>query len=325
MQWKKKVYNFLKITVGLTLTIWLIFKIDYHELAISIKDGEWIWLIIGVALFFFVLLVLQPIKLHLLLKGLVPSTFTKAFRGTMIGNFFNNLLPSSIGGDVVKAYYFKKQLSANWHQLFSIILFERISGLLVLLIAGIGYVIFFPDRLMGKINFNTPNNFEHFGLIVLIAFFVVAGTLFFFRKKIKYIIVKVIQFLRDSYNSFISIGAWLLIWGIIISALFHLLRIAGFYLILLFFNQSIQWENLLFVISFTAFVSLLPISIGALGVRENALAWSLAIFGIIPSVAIAVAMVNRVVLIIIAIFGGIIYTETQIKIKNVPEERIYIK
>jgi len=61
----------------------------------------------------------------------------KAFRLTMVGNFFNFCMPGTTGGDVVKAYYAAKGSGRRAEAVMSVVV-DRVCGLLgLLLLAGV--------------------------------------------------------------------------------------------------------------------------------------------------------------------------------------------
>ncbi len=90
------------------------------------------------SLLFFASQVLSAVRLAILLKTVgyslrVPSSFTL----TMIGNFFNMVLPGVVGGDVLKGYYLARQEGEGKGRSSGIIVMDRVLGLLALsLIAG---------------------------------------------------------------------------------------------------------------------------------------------------------------------------------------------
>ncbi len=76
----------------------------------------------------------------LAIQGLKISLF-RAFQLTLLGMFFNNVVPGTIGGDLVKAWYVGKRYNAHAGALLSVAL-DRIIGLLQLtMIATVMLVI----------------------------------------------------------------------------------------------------------------------------------------------------------------------------------------
>jgi len=71
---------------------------------------------------------------------------SKAFRLTMVGNFFNFCIPGTTGGDVVKAYYAAKGSGRRADAVMTVIL-DRICGLLGLLVlAGFAGLFMWGDE-----------------------------------------------------------------------------------------------------------------------------------------------------------------------------------
>ncbi len=95
--------------------------------------------------FFFTLCFLLPLvmipssclKWKILLEQEVDRVnFIFLLRVYLIGYFFSNLMPSNIGGDVVRSYYVGRHIGSQSHAAVSVFI-ERFSGILLLLILTI--------------------------------------------------------------------------------------------------------------------------------------------------------------------------------------------
>jgi uncharacterized protein (TIRG00374 family) len=62
-------------------------------------------------------------------------TASRAFALTMVGQFYNNFMPGSTGGDLLKAYYASKNTPKRTQVILSVLI-DRIVGLLALIILG---------------------------------------------------------------------------------------------------------------------------------------------------------------------------------------------
>jgi glycosyltransferase 2 family protein len=69
-------------------------------------------------------------RLFLRERGVVIG-FHRLFRLYLVGSFFNNFLPSMVGGDLVRAYVLGKQIESHTHSLASVFL-ERFAGMIAL-------------------------------------------------------------------------------------------------------------------------------------------------------------------------------------------------
>ena len=62
-----------------------------------------------------------------------------------IGMYFSLLLPTSVGGDVMRVWYLERQIGRKWAALASVFL-ERLNGLLVLIAVACVGVLFAPSE-----------------------------------------------------------------------------------------------------------------------------------------------------------------------------------
>ncbi len=78
----------------------------------------------------------------------------KAFRLTMVGNFFNFCMPGTTGGDVIKAYYAAKGSQRRAEAVMTVIV-DRVCGLTGLLVlAGFAGLFVLHDEVARSITFN---------------------------------------------------------------------------------------------------------------------------------------------------------------------------
>jgi len=76
--------------------------------------------------------------------GILPT-----FRLHFVGLFFNNLIPSSVGGDLLKAWYVTKHTDRRLEGALSVVV-DRVVGLVgMVLMAILAYVLFLRGRLIG--------------------------------------------------------------------------------------------------------------------------------------------------------------------------------
>ena len=88
-----------------------------------------------IALLYYACLTLISLRWHgLLMAEKIPIRFAETCSLTMIGQLFNFLIPSSVGGDIVKAYYLAGYTEDNKTRALTTILIDRILGLMVLLL-----------------------------------------------------------------------------------------------------------------------------------------------------------------------------------------------
>jgi uncharacterized protein (TIRG00374 family) len=112
-------------------------------------------------------------RLYLLFKSQdSPFSLKLCFRISLIGYFFNNFLPATIGGDTMRAYYFAKGRSIS--PVIATLVYDRLLGLMALIVlafTGLGLTWIF-DR-----SFVWSKEFQ-FGLLGLAIAMGVLGSIY---------------------------------------------------------------------------------------------------------------------------------------------------
>lgn len=307
--------NIIKLAIGLFLISWLLSQIDIKQVFLCFRKGNIFYLLNGLLFFSLAWTIVLPTRLHILVRGFT-HTYLNSLKLLLISLFFNQFLPSSVGGDGYKVIYLKKIKDSTWGEPFMLTLLERTVGLLVLLFAGVAYSIMYHERITKHvINSELKINFlARYVLFAVIVIFI--GMLFLFKRKIKTLLTNHQDFFKACKRTLFKLSKLSYISLIFLSFFFHLLRLFGFFYFVRYFNESILLEDLIFVLFATAFIALLPVSLGGLGIREGTIAIGLSLFGVSKSSAITIAFMNRILLLLFALLGGILYI-----INNHPKKR----
>lgn len=81
----------------------------------------------------------------------IQITFWKTLQVSFIGYFFNTVMPGSVGGDLVKAYYVARDREGQRVEAISTIMLDRLIGLFALVSIGALAAVLFPS-----VGFGTP-------------------------------------------------------------------------------------------------------------------------------------------------------------------------
>ncbi len=307
---KKRLWQLFKVVFGLGLIAYLLFSIDLPEMWSEMKNGALIWLLPAALSIAVLLLLLAPLKLYPLLQRAGSFRFSDVYRASAIGLFFNNVLPSSVGGDAVKVLVLKRRSNVSWAALLTASLADRLIGLGILLLAALVYLLFKPMESNMHLFENASG-----GMPVELSWIVFSSLLLFiliFRKKIK-------AFLRQMLEAASKYDLRSLSLAVFFAILFQGLRVISLYFYLRFYNYRIALPDLLFVISVVSVVSMIPISVGALGVRENILTWGLALYGVPLSASVGLALISRVIFVLLSLVGAIYYFQEE-KLQKTEED-----
>jgi uncharacterized protein (TIRG00374 family) len=133
----------LKIVVSVALLAWLAWRTDWHQVRETFGQLRVsLWLaalgVYGVAQ------LCSSLRWQMLARPLGFEQPLSHFLGYyFIGMFFNLMLPTSVGGDVVRACYLDERSGRKLAAFVSVFV-DRCSGLLVLLALACGAVLFCP-------------------------------------------------------------------------------------------------------------------------------------------------------------------------------------
>jgi glycosyltransferase 2 family protein len=309
----KAVKNLLKVAFGVGLLAWTVSGIRLGELAALAREGDPKNLALGVGSLLIAMLYFQWSRLHLLIKGYTNGIAT-SLKIFYVGALFNNVLPSNIGGDAIRLMYLKSLRAENWGAPFMLLLLYRASGFALLVAGGLLYLVFEHDRLITLLE--AQHVFVSFGATTWLlaaagAVVALAAGVFLLRRLSDRVRTRIVGFLRNCQGALAQLSRADVVQLIVQTALFHGFRLLSFYYLILYLGQYVSIWDLVFVISATAIVAVLPLTIAGLGVMEGSITLLLAMYGVSPSAAVAIALVNRAVMLLLAAIGGVIYLSSR--------------
>ena len=280
---KTKIFAFAKIAVTALLFLYIFKDIDFKQFGLTIKNARLDIIILG----YLALWIAHYICIYrwrMLMRPLMPVLSTARLFGIYcIGLFFNLILPTAVGGDVVKMYYAGRP-SKLYAQSFAATFLDRDAGMLAMLIIACVAILVHPVVLPG-----IPVSLIIWS--VLGAF--VAGNIaifapYFHRGLIGLLhrlhMVKIAAKVDMISNAFQVMGKrpLLLLGALLISFVNQLLVIAVTWIMAigLRLHQSPLWF-LVFVPVITM-ISMIPISLNGMGLREVAYKSLFGAIGVAP-------------------------------------------
>jgi uncharacterized protein (TIRG00374 family) len=296
----------LKVIVAGVLLIALAWGVDWHEMPAHLARLD--WMLGGLA----VLAVVFEMPVNawkwwwsLRLHDLAFS-WIYLFRTGCFGFFFNNFLPSGIGGDVYRIVRTAGR-EGERSRAVSAVLVERIVGLGAMLCNGlIGAVLLMQT-------YELARWYVHVAVIGAIALIVFAGLLYFGAlDEVKRRLMR-IRFLEPVWENLRRIGRPRAEWLPLIAAsfLFQLLAAACLYLSFAGTGATISVPAALLITAAAGIASVLPISISGIGVVEGSIAGTAVALGVDYDAAVLAAIIVRLVTLPVSAACGLLYlTET---------------
>ncbi len=121
----------LKIGVSIVILFFLFRSMDLKAFWATLSSVRPV-AVISVAALFIIAQTVSSYRWSVILKKDIDVPFGKVFSIYFIGMFFNNFLPTIVGGDVVKGYYFYKH-TRKGNIAFASIFLDRYSGFFALM------------------------------------------------------------------------------------------------------------------------------------------------------------------------------------------------
>lgn len=224
-------------------------------------------------------------------------SFSNLLRYFWSGSFFNQALPSSIGGDALRGYYIYKDGAKPKDAVLSVLI-DRLFGVTGLTIL---VILMFPSLLTQEGFVDLKNSI----FIVIFGTSIIVVTAFSLDLFVKIKSWKVIRgLLHLSYESrnmlLTSFDGFKLS---ILSIIVHLCSVATVFIIAMGMGLSLSWYSVIIIIPLVSLVMVAPISIAGWGVRESSMVFGLGYFGVNPEHALALSLAYGLTALIVTIPG----------------------
>ena len=313
-KYKYPILVILKLTIAVFLISVIISKVNLDDVWSAFATAEKS-LIAGAFLLYFVGLcvIASRWKLLLSVQGVSASFFTLV-KSMIVAVFFNNFLPSTIGGDAMRAYDTWK-MGGSKTQSVSIVFIDRLFGIFTLFIFAL-LALFFTS-----LDFSFIPNFKLWISLAVITGFIGIYILFFKANLISHYLHKkddiehsskpglfkrLFQKLFDVFAVYNG-KSGVLFASLMLSVLLQLNVILHYYLLALSLDINIPLQAMFIIVPVAIVVMMLPISINAIGVREAIFVSMFGLYGVNSADALAFAWMSFVLITLLGVLGGVVF------------------
>ncbi len=298
----------LRITISfglLGLLFWLM-RDRFGKIGSALIDSD-IRFIIAALISFMVCVMFLAMRLKVIFYG--ENIFMKyldSVQLTYIGYFFNNFMPTAVGGDIPKALYAAQAHGAKMKSYISVMM-DRIIGLYsFLILAAIALVV-------GRGRFNIP------GITQLVFVFLTCGVIGFIvitNTKIARLVEKILSKFKvmnlgkKLHEVYTVVHDYRNRKDIVVKSILISVVAQSFYFLMVYmFLRSLGGDvgiiNVFLIMPVVSFISMIP-SIGGLGVREGAIVtFFAALVG--KEIAFAGSLLVMLGFFYISFIGGIVF------------------
>ena len=229
-----------------------------------------------------------------------------AYYVNLIALFFNNVLPSSVGGEMMKAYYLYRN-SKGHVSVFSAVVVDRLFGLITMLLISISTIFFFDSA---------QGSHKIMGSIVMLAATTITLAIFIFNKKIVDILCQVhipllpaifIEKIREIYRAMYEYREHKGIFGncIALTVVGQTSFIIANFLLARSLAIDIPLAFFFFFVPILLLMGVAP-SVNGIGVREATFLFYLTEFTTSEK-ALALSLLTTFFMILVGMISGVIY------------------
>jgi uncharacterized protein (TIRG00374 family) len=310
---KRILLRTVRAMIGVALIGYLLATTDLDELLATLKSWNAIYFLIAVLLGVVRNGVFAYRWKITLVVSRIETSFLTLVKFYFVGAFFNLFLPTALGGDVVRGYdlaiYSGKRMGA-----VASVLVERIVGFFAL--ACIALLALLLGS--GEINDTTVTTIV---LIVCLGFF--ALTVVLFNVKVMKRLFGMFKFAKpwnlgerldrmyDSLRAFTAHKA--LLWQCFaLSIICQTLAILAAYSLALAIDLKLAPVYFFMVLPMIWIITMVPLSINGLGLREGAFVFFFTKVGVSDSDALLLSLLNLSQMMVLGLMGGIAYLLDQV-------------
>jgi len=238
--------------------------------------------------------------------GLGMGTITLT---VLIGFFFSNFLPTTIGGDVYRIYDSSKRAKIPVEKAASVILVERFSGVVSAATYAV-VALFLGFTAIGEQSVIIPIVI-FFSVTIILGFLLINPSLLRLDRLVQRIgfLNKIRERLRNIYHTLRGFKQTkpALVYALLYSFAMQFMIILNYYLAARALDIELGLIAFIFIVPVVATIAMLPISIGGIGLRENSLVFIMVAMGVINEKAAIFSLLIFAMFLILGLLGGIAY------------------
>lgn len=307
----KRTWTILRFAIAIAIIISLLTKISIPDVAGSIISAKLHYVILAIIVSILAWIVASyRLKFFSALQGLVISTF-QAFEINLSTLFYGLFLPGgNLTGGIIKFYKLSSK-DKKLSEAFITLAIERVFATLALCIIGLFFWIL-----------SIPKDFNLLVLSMIIILFGLGSfcSLIFIdrdQRVIKWLLSLVNKvYVSSKLNKFVEnlstlgkISSGSLLFMIVISMASQLLNVLVFFLLLKSISLDVPFVSIGWIRSVVVLVTMIPISISGMGLREGSFIILLSTYGISEDSAFAYSIiVFAVTRVLPGLLGGLFET-----------------
>jgi glycosyltransferase 2 family protein len=308
---KQRAGIIIRFGLSILLIVLLFSLIDVDHFIQHIRNLNPIYFLVGLVVYF-VAIGFSALRWYLFIRATnEPVGFSRVFGTTLIGIFFSLFLPTMVGTDLGRMYELSRGQKDKVSVVSTVVL-DRLMGLVTLVLMALVAVIIGVD-FTGELPVNE--------LVIGAAALMLVGWLVFFNRALMYRFSWVLamplvkQFdptIRSLYNTlhFLQSQPRLLLSTFVVSLLNQFTEVVSVILIAMALGVQVPIVHFFVFMPIVWLVTMIPISISGLGLREGAFAFFFTQVGVTGAEAVAISLIFYFYSVVVGVIGGLLLTRS---------------
>jgi uncharacterized protein (TIRG00374 family) len=298
-----------KLAAGIIIIILLLlFKVNLSEVGTEFLNSDLRWIVLA-GLLHIIGLLISAYRWQLLLSAHdVKAPLWDLILSYLIGGFFNNFLPTRVGGDVYRMVDSKKY-SGSLMRPFAVIIVERLTGIYGLLLIGITAVALYPRfediRTFAIALFSLTIG----GFLAVLAFYGSETFGNWLKRVASKLPAKISGKALEMFDAFwhFSKSKEIVFFAFLLGLLLQVNVILYYYLIARALDMPMSLLDTSIVMPLLICIQLLPLTPNGIGVREFSYIYLLQPLGVSNAMAVAFSLWDYILTFFYGLIGGILY------------------
>jgi uncharacterized membrane protein YbhN (UPF0104 family) len=301
---RRMLFSTIKILISLALLYLALRKVNLTELASRVNNLASLgWIVMAITVTFLQIFVGVLRWREISAECGAPLGLRQAMRFNLIGTFFNQTLPSSIGGDAVRLWLVARG-GAGWRAATYSIFVDRAIGLIALAIIIVASLPW-SYNLIGDPHGRSALLFVDFAALAGGAGFLVLGALPWPWLRRLWgmhhlhacaVIANRVIFSRK-HGPAIAV----------LSLLVHVLAVVIAWCVVQSIAAPVLFGQIFQLVPPVMLITMLPISIAGWGVREASMALAFGYAGLLPNEGVNISLLYGAVTFLVGAFGGLVW------------------
>ncbi len=310
LNWKR-IWNWSRLVLGVGGLGIVIYSVSERDALIDglLKVNLW-WVLVALLLNFAATVIKTGRWWLVLQQSDIPNLKPSRLLGTyLVGMFFSQFMPgSSMGGDAMRMVEMSADSGKAAASVASVMI-ERVVGMLTILSTA-SLILLFTSYEELSLTFELAMHFLAVGgiaalFVLRMGWFVEPFAKLLTRFKLGKIADKVVS-LSSALRSQLGSGR-ILFYMVLLSFLANAMTMTGAYLVLVGFGETVPYFAFIPLMCMAVAVELIPLSPGALGLREATyVAFLTGFLGVAESASLGTALVVRAISMVHGVIGGLI-------------------